>query len=81
MVACLCNFAQPPDNGACEPVLFWQFRRGHYGEINLGDLSFIRVKRWDGDRWAGKANGALGIFIEERAAARQAEILSRIFGG
>jgi len=32
-VACPCTFAQAPDNGFCESVLFWHIRRGHYGDI------------------------------------------------
>src|SRR6202040_3793508 len=52
-VACPCTFAQAPDNGFCESVLFWHIRRGHYGDINLDDLSFVRVGRWEGDLWAG----------------------------
>ncbi len=80
-VACPCTFAQAPDNGVCDSVLFWHIRRGHYGDINLDDLSFVRVGRWEGDLWAGKAKGTAGIFIDERADERQAEVLPRIFGG
>jgi hypothetical protein len=79
-VACPCEFAEPPDNGFCEFVLFWHIQRGHFGDIKLDDLSFVRVGRWDGDLWAGRAKGA-GIFIDERADERQAEVLPRIFGG
>ena len=71
-VACPCTFAQAPDNGFCESVLFWHIRQGHYGDINLDGLSFVRVGRWEGDLWAGKAKGSAGIFIE---------VLPRIFGG
>jgi hypothetical protein len=56
-VACPCTFAQAPDNGFCESVLFWHIRNGHYGDINLDGLSFVRVGRWEGDLWAGKAKG------------------------
>ena len=80
-VACPCTFAQAPDNGFCESVLFWHIRNGHYGDINLDDLSFVRVGRWEGDLWAGKAKGAAGIFIDDRADEHQAEVLPRIFGG
>jgi hypothetical protein len=48
-VACPCTFAQAPDNGFCESVLFWHIRQGHYGDINLDGLSFVRVGRWEGD--------------------------------
>jgi hypothetical protein len=80
-VACPCTFAQAPDNGFCESVLFWHIRSGHFGDIDLGDLSFVRVGRWEGDLWAGKAKGTAGIFIDDRADERQAEVLPRIFGG
>jgi hypothetical protein len=57
-VACPCTFAQAPDNGVCESVLFWHIRRGHYGNTSLDNLSFVRVGRWEGDLWAGmRANG------------------------
>jgi hypothetical protein len=71
-VACPCTFAQAPDNGFCESVLFWHIRQGHYGDINLDGLSFVRVGRWEGDLWAGKAKGTAGIFIDDRADESQA---------
>jgi hypothetical protein len=80
-VACPCTFAEAPDNGFCESVLFWHIREGHYGDIDLAGLSFVRVGRWEGDLWAGKVKGTAGIFIDERADERQAEVLPRIFGG
>jgi hypothetical protein len=75
------TFAQAPDNGFCESVLFWHIQTGHYGDIDLDGLSFVRVGRWEGDLWAGKAKGAAGVFIDERADERQTEVLPRIFGG
>lgn len=38
-VACPCTFAQAPDNGFCESVLFWHIRQGCYRDINLDDLT------------------------------------------
>src|ERR1700693_1236765 len=80
-VPCPCTFAQTPDNGFCESVLFWHIRQGHYGEMSLDNLSFVRVGRWEGDLWAGKAKGAAGLYVDERADERQAEALPLIFGG
>ena len=80
-VACPCTFAEPPDNGYCDSVLFWHIARGHYGDLKLDDLSFVRVGRREGDLWAGKGKGAFGLYIDERADARQAEVLPLIFGG
>src|SRR5467141_3696082 len=56
-VPCPCTFAQAPDNGFCESVLFWHVREGHYGDVKLDNLSFVRVGRWEGDLWARKATG------------------------
>ena len=80
-IACPCTFAQAPDNGWCEGVLLWHVTRGHYGDTVLDDLVFVRVGRWEGDLWAGKASGKAGIFIDERADDDQAEALSAIIGG
>ncbi len=80
-VACPCTFGQPPDNGFCESVLFWHIERGHYGDVSLDGLSFVRVSRWEGDLWAGKAKGAAGVFIDDQADERQAEALQLILGG
>jgi hypothetical protein len=80
-VPCPCTFAQPPDNEVCDSVLFWHIREGHYGDARLDGLSFVRVGRWEGDLWAGRVKGSAGIFIDERADERQAEVLPMIFGG
>ena len=41
----------------------------------------MRVGRWEGDLWAGKASGKAGVFIDERADDAQAEALAAIIGG
>ncbi len=80
-IACPCTFAQPPDNGYCESVLFWHVTRGHYGDTVLDDLSFVRVGRWDGDLWGGRVKGEAGVFIDDRADEAQAEALAAIISG
>ncbi|MCY4551116.1 MAG: DUF1326 domain-containing protein [Defluviicoccus sp.] len=80
-IACPCTFAQAPDNGWCEGVLLWHVTRGNYGDTVLDDLVFVRVGRWEGDLWAGKASGKAGVFIDERADDAQAEALAAIIGG
>ena len=80
-VACPCTFAQAPDNGFCELVLFWHVREGHYGDVKLDNLSFVRVGRWEGDLWARQASGVAGLYIDEHADDRQMEALPAIIGG
>src|ERR1043165_4478376 len=74
-VACPCTFGQAPDNGFCESVLFWHVREGHYGDVKLDNLSFVRVGRWEGDLWARQARGVAGLFIDDHADDRQMEAL------
>ena len=80
-VPCPCTFAQAPDNGFCESVLFWHVREGHYGDVKLDNLSFVRVGRWEGDLWARKATGVGGMYIDEHADDRQMAALPAIMGG
>jgi hypothetical protein len=80
-IACPCTFAQPPDNDFCESVLFWHVKQGHYGNVVLDDLAFVRIGRWDGDLWGGNVAGEFGVFIDERADDAQADALSAIIGG
>jgi hypothetical protein len=80
-VPCPCTFAQAPDNGFCESVLFWHVRVGHYGDVKLDNLSFVRVGRWEGDLWARKATGVAGLYIDDHADDRQMEALPAIIGG
>src|SRR6516162_3637113 len=74
-VPCPCTFAQAPYNGFCESVLFWHVREGHYGDVTLDDLSFVRVGRWEGDLWARQATGIAGLYIDDNADDRQIEAL------
>jgi len=80
-VACPCTFAQTPDNGYCDFVLFWRVGQGHYGDTNLDGLSFVRLGRWEGDMWAGDAKGVSGVFIDDNADDEQADALQQIFSG
>ena len=80
-IACPCTFAQAPDNGYCNGVLLWHVTRGHYGDVVLDDLVFVRVGRWEGDLWAGKVKGRAGVFIDDRADDAQADALAAIIGG
>src|SRR5438045_8123221 len=80
-VACPCTFAQAPDNGFCESVLFWSVREGHYGDVKLDNLSLVRVGRWEGDLWARNAAGVAGLYIDEHAGDRQTAVVPAILGG
>ena len=54
---------------------------GHYGDVKLDNLSFVRVGRWEGDLWARQASGVAGLYIDDHADDRQMEALPSIIGG
>ena len=58
-----------------------QIVEGHYGDVKLDNLSFVRVGRWEGDLWARKATGIAGLYIDDHADDRQMEALPAIIGG
>jgi len=80
-IPCPCTFAQPPTNDNCEGLLAWHIRTGQYGDVRLDDLSIMAVGTFKGNIWEGKTKAAMGMFIDERADARQREALQMIFGG
>jgi hypothetical protein len=80
-VPCPCEFAQAPTNNACQGMLAWHVRQGHFGEIRLDDLNLLALAAFEGNVWAGDAMVAMGLFIDEGADGRQREALQRIFAG
>jgi hypothetical protein len=52
-------------------------RGGHYGDVKLDNLSFVRVGRWEGDLWARQATGVGGMYIDDHADDAQMAALSR----
>jgi hypothetical protein len=80
-IPCPCTFAQPPTNDTCEGLLAWHIRTGQYGDVQLDGLNIMAVGTFKGNIWEGKTKAAMGMFIDERADARQREALQMIFGG
>ena len=80
-IACPCTFGQAPDRNLCEHVLFWHIREGHFGDVELDDLSIVLVGSFDGNIWDYNGRGRSGRFIDDRASDVQAGALSEIFSG
>jgi hypothetical protein len=78
---CPCEFAQAPTNNACEGMLAWHVREGHYGDVRLDGLNLLALAAFEGNVWAGEAKVRMGLFIDERADGRQREALQTIFAG
>jgi hypothetical protein len=79
-IPCPCEFAQTPTFGDCDGILAWHVRKGTYGDIAVDGLNVIALGHFEGNLWAG-AKAIMGIFIDERADARQRDALQMIFGG
>jgi hypothetical protein len=80
-IPCPCEFAQAPTNNACEGMLAWHVREGHYGDVHLNGLNLLALAAFEGNVWAGEARVRMGLFIDDRADGRQREALQTIFAG
>ena len=80
-IPCPCEFAQAPTNNACEGMLAWHVREGHFGDIRLDGFNVLALGGFEGNLWAGGARARMGIFIDESADGGQREALQIIFGG
>jgi len=80
-IPCPCEFAQAPTNNACQGMLAWHVRHGHFGEVQLDDLNLLALAAFEGNVWAGEAAVAMGLFIDESADGQQRDALQRIFAG
>jgi hypothetical protein len=69
-IPCPCEFAQAPTNNACEGMLAWHVREGHYGDVRLDGLNLLALAAFEGNVWAGEAKVRMGLFIDERADGR-----------
>lgn len=79
-IPCPCEFARTPTYGDCDGILVWRVRKGAYGGVPLDDLNVVALGYFKGNIWEG-AKATMGIFLDERADAKQREALQMIFGG
>ena len=79
-IPCPCEFAQAPTNNACLGMLVWHIREGNFGDVGLDDFNLLALAGFEGNLWAG-AKARMGLFIDEKADARQRQALQSIFAG
>jgi hypothetical protein len=80
-IPCPCEFAQAPTNNACIGMLAWHIRQGHYGDVALDGFNLLALGAFEGNLWAGGAKASMGLYVDERADARQRDALQSIFAG
>ncbi|MGH2762191.1 MAG: DUF1326 domain-containing protein [Thermoleophilaceae bacterium] len=79
-IPCPCTFAQAPSEGDCEGILAWHIGEGHFGDMELDDLSMVALASFEGNIWTG-AKADMAMFVDERADERQREALQTIWSG
>ena len=81
-VPCPCEFAQAPTNNACQGMLVWHIRDGHYGKVRLDGFNLLGLGTFEGNIWLEDTTKvSMGLYIDERADAQQREALQTIFAG
>ena len=78
-VTCPCNFGSDPTVMPCGVILAWQFTDGQYGDTPLRDLNLVAYAEIPGNAFEG--DWTMGVYLDERADASQAEALGAIFSG
>ncbi len=78
-VTCPCNFGSDPSVIPCTVVIAWHFTDGQYGDTLLQDLNLVGYAQIPGNAFEG--NWTMGVYLDERADAMQAEALGTIFSG
>ena len=76
---CPCEFEAPPTRGFCEGAGVWHINKGNYGDVKLDGLNVGFIVRFP--EAMHKGNGTLGVFIDERADAKQREAIVAIGSG
>ena len=76
---CPCNFGGFPSSGRCEALVGYHIRQGNYGDVSLDGLDFIQALSWP--RAIHEGNGTGGLYITDRATAKQRAALVEIVYG
>jgi len=76
---CPCEFSAPPTMGFCEGMGAWRIERGEYDGVSLDGLGLAFAAKWPGAIHEG--NGAVLLFVDEKASAEQREALITIGAG
>jgi hypothetical protein len=78
-VTCPCNFGSDPTEIPCGAILAWHIDDGQFGDTQLQDLNLVAYFQIPGNAFEG--GWTLGVYLDERADADQAEALGAIFSG
>ena len=78
-LVCPCIFLRPPTQGFCNAMVGWQIEKGYMDDV---DLSGLNVGLWlYAPGLMTEGGWQVTLYIDERADAKQAEALQKIWGG
>jgi len=76
---CPCQFEALPTYGNCKGFEVVRIDKGHFGDVDLSDLSVAVLYAWPGPIFEGK--GRMQAIVDERADERQRAALCAILHG
>ena len=76
---CPCDFNQRPTQGFCEGMIGMHITKGHFGEVDLGGVTFAGVVHWPGPIHEGK--GEMQPMVDEKASEEQRNALFEALSG
>ena len=76
---CPCQFNAVPTNGRCEAMAAFKIHQGHYGNITLDGIRFLRVYSWPASIPEG--NGTRLTIIDDQASGAQRAALLALDSG
>lgn len=77
--ACPCVFLSDPTHDDCTVLIGWHVERGTHGELTLDGYNVAMAVEVEGNMATTPWRGAL--YVDERADAEQAAVLTSIFAG
>jgi hypothetical protein len=76
---CPCNFNALPSRGKCEGGWIWSIEKGHLGDVEVGGLKLALYANWP--KAIHDGGGRAICYLDERADARQREVLTDLLHG
>jgi hypothetical protein len=76
---CPCEFSAPPTTGSCHGVGVWRIEKGEFDGLSLNGLGLGFAAKWP--KAIHEGNGAVCLFVDEKASPEQRTALLEIGSG
>ncbi|WP_254272740.1 DUF1326 domain-containing protein [Haloarcula marina] len=81
-VACQCVWMEAPNDDICTVSLAWHIRDGHYGDVDLSDLSVgMLISTEEGVMFAPETGWDVVLFVDEAADEAQRAAIEDVYMG